>query len=371
MKRLRICFVATGAYPLLMNKEPDHIIGPDVHQVILAKALIKEFDITFVTYLEGINNTECTEDGIEVIKTYPVNANINRLSKLRLLWTGLKKADADIYYHAGGLPGAVSSFCKLHHKKYIYSISSDAIVDRKIISEPNKEFNNSGFSMEAIGNRMDIKTADRLIVQTERQKQKLSANYRKQSHLIKMPLSLGSSAQPLKAKPPVVLWVGSLAEVKRPDLFIELAASIPEYNFKMIGGSLNKKLSSKMLADAHKLANFEYLGPIAFSKIVPYFRKAAILVNTSLFEGYPHSFIQAWMSYTPVASINADPDEVICRYKLGFHSKSFGNLIRDVKILLENEDLRTEMGIKARDFVEKEHDVNKIINKYKDIMKTM
>jgi glycosyltransferase involved in cell wall biosynthesis len=70
------------------------------------------------------------------------------------------------------------------------------------------------------------------------------------------------------------------------------------------------------------------------------------------------------MHYVPVVSLNADPDELICEKKLGFHSKTFDQLVEDVKILLKDEQLRQKMGKNSRQYVEQEHDISNIIKEY-------
>ena len=91
-----------------------------------------------------------------------------------------------------------------------------------------------------------------------------------------------------------------------------------------------------------RVPNFDFLGVIPFSEVQEYFSRAAILVNTSMFEGFPHAFIQAWEHYVPVVSLNADPDGLICENKMGFHSKTFNQLVEDVKTLLKNKALIEE-----------------------------
>ncbi len=133
----------------------------------------------------------------------------------------------------------------------------------------------------------------------------------------------------------------------------------------MIGGhSGNQEFYDRIKAKSKRIPNFEFLGVIPFNEVDEYFSRASILVNTSMFEGFPHAFIQAWMHYAPVVSLNADPDELLCKRGLGFHSKTFDQLIEDVKTLLNNAALREEMGMNGRKYVEREHDLTNIIGRY-------
>jgi glycosyltransferase involved in cell wall biosynthesis len=171
---------------------------------------------------------------------------------------------------------------------------------------------------------------------------------------------------PEKAKPPVVLWVGAMAEVKQPELFVKLAEAIQEARFQMLGGSSgNKELYDTLKEQSKRILNFEFLGVIPFDEINEYFSQASILANTSMFEAYPpHAFLQAWMNYTPIVSLGDNSEEILCRYNMGFHSKTFDQLIEDVKILLKDEKLREEMGVNGRKYVEREHDLTHIVGEY-------
>jgi len=213
---------------------------------------------------------------------------------------------------------------------------------------------------------LDIKLADAIIVQNEYQEKMLKKNFGKDGFLIKMPFPLTEQGMPEKANPPIVLWVGAMAEVKQPELFVKLAEAIPEARFKMKGGHFggNQELYNRTKESSKRISNFEYVGTIPLNKDNEYFSRASILVNTSMFEGFPHAFIQAWMHYVPVVSLNADPDELLCKKGLGFHSKTFNQLVEDVKTLLKNEDLRKQMGENSRQYVENEHNITNIIREY-------
>jgi len=368
-KSIKICFVALTAYPLLAGKNADNIIGPDVHQLILAKELIKhDFKISFITYGEGGASVEYI-NGMEIIKIQRDVCRlrvVNIISKVFHIWNAARKANARVYVHTGG--ATTSLFCRLTGKKFVCNIASDAMVNRKLITRKIREFNRSRISIYAFGNLLDIKLADAVIVQNEYQKRMLKKNFGKDGFLIKKPFPLTEQGMSEKANPPIVLWVGAMAEVKQPELFVRLAEAIPDVRFQMIGGhSGNQGFYNRIKARSKRIPNFEFLGVIPFNEVDKYFSRASILVNTSMFEGFPHAFIQAWMHYVPVVSLSADPDEIICNWRLGLHSETFHQLVEDVKILINNETLREEMGVNGRAYVESEHDVTKNVLEYVDV----
>jgi len=368
---IKVCFIAPSAYPLLSGENPKSVLGPDVHQVLLANELIKyNFKVTFIAHNEGEAPIEHM-NGVEVIKIHEdayCLKILNIVSKVFRIWRAMRKANAHIYVYCGGTVGSFSPFCRLMKRKFILEISSDALVRGELVDRKIKGVKR--FSTSAISSCywLDIKLADAIIVQSEFQKKMLKKNFGKDSMAIKMPFPLSRQGMPGKAKPPMVLWVGAMAEVKQPELFLKLAEAIVEGGFQIIGGpSGNQELYNKIKERSKRIPNLDFVGVVPFREIDKYFSRAAILVNTSMFEGFPHAFIQAWMHYVPVVSLNADPDELICEKRLGFHSKTFNQLVEDVKTLLKDEKLREEIGRNARQHVESEHDITKNIKKYLEV----
>ena len=115
----------------------------------------------------------------------------------------------------------------------------------------------------------------------------------------------------------------------------------------------------------------EYIGEISYEKTNELLEKSSLLINTSLTEGFSNTFIQAWMRETPVITLNCDPDNLIKNNKIGFHSRSFEQLVRDVKYLIGNKDIINQMGKNARKYSIEHHNIEKIGKKYIDTFENL
>ena len=49
-----------------------------------------------------------------------------------------------------------------------------------------------------------------------------------------------------------------------------------------------------------------------------FFRQAKVLVNTSVAEGWPNTFLQAGAAGTPVLSFQVNPDNYLTKFNCGF-----------------------------------------------------
>ncbi len=355
-----ICFVSLNAYPLLSNKNIEYIGGAEVDQFLLANELPKSsFDVTFITYSDGGDTVECFNN-IRIIKAYEREkaSSLTLCSKALSLFNAMHKAKADIYFHSAGSSGIVALYCLLNNKKFIYRIPSDRDVDNKLSFPGEKRY-------RWFLNNMDIKLADRIIAQSEYQKELLKTNFNKKSIVIKNAFPIKPIEVKKPTNRPIVLWVGTIGKVKQPELFLELVISITNADFIMIGGPGNDlEFYNKIENKAKQIPNLRFLGFIPFGEIDVYFNKASVLVNTSMFEGFSNTFIQAWMNCVPVITLNSDPDEVVCKYKLGFHSRTFEQLVQDATEIISNKKLRNQMGINGRRYVEKEHNIKLVLENY-------
>jgi len=362
-QKIKICILSELAYSLLAGKGIRG--GAELQMTILAKELVKRsYDVSFVTFDKSLNSYEIIE-GIKVYNpfdskdsgyTYLNPKNLYKLLKI------LKKINADIYIQRGTTPltGIISFFTKLNKKVFLYSVSSDNIINIDLSLKSLKDLKKIFF-------RFGVKNCNLVLCQTKYQRDILKQVLHKDGKIIKNFYPFTTIEQKQKDSSVVkILWVGLIRKEKRPDLFLKLAKLFPEHSFWMIGGSSshNPEYYDEIKESAKMINNLIFIGYVPHDQIHQYYEKSHLLVNTSANEGFPNTFLEAWGNANPVVSLNFDPDEIICKYELGFHSKTFDDLVKDTYQLLINENLRNSMGINAKNYVLREHNVNNIIDEY-------
>lgn len=108
-----------------------------------------------------------------------------------------------------------------------------------------------------------------------------------------------------------LLWVSRCHPIKRPHFFLDLAEALPDVRCRMICPCEDRELWDSVSARASKLPNLEFIEKVPYHEVQEHYDTAAIFVNTSTFEGFPNSFIQAGLGKTALLSMCVDPDGMI------------------------------------------------------------
>jgi glycosyltransferase involved in cell wall biosynthesis len=98
------------------------------------------------------------------------------------------------------------------------------------------------------------------------------------------------------------------------------------------------------------LNHFKYLGKKKVEEVNELLESAHLFVNTSQRggEGFPNTFIQAWLRCVPVVSLEVNPDQLLDGQNTGICSGHFDQLVEDVKTLLSDVGRLAQMGKTAR-----------------------
>jgi glycosyltransferase involved in cell wall biosynthesis len=205
-----------------------------------------------------------------------------------------------------------------------------------------------------------LRRADSIVVQTERQAEHLAHYYRRKADAIVPNFHPEPSETIDKQGPPLVVWVANLKPWKQPEVFIRLAARLSDLTgvrFTMVGAMQGgpKAWREQLLREIHKATNLDYIGAKTQREVNELLARAHVLVNTSVQEGYPNTFIQAWQREVPVVSLTVNPDGVLDRQGVGICAGSERRLEEAVRLLLEDPALRNEYGVRAREYAARRH----------------
>jgi glycosyltransferase involved in cell wall biosynthesis len=366
--KLKICFMM-GAHPKI---KPG---GAEIQLYQIAQLMAKRrYKVYLVTDSSEINrnSTHWGEGRIEYYKIKSKNSFLKYFTVPLLIF---RRIDACIYISRGLFFSlATSLYCKLHRRKSVCMVASSADCIPVITSSVFEDLFKKGIESRVISllNQLGMCIADKVIAQSEHQKHLLNKNFGIRSIVIKNGMPIPCSL-PKKEHPPIVLWLASLKRLKRAEIYIELAKQCQDLDCKFIlaGRPSDKGYLQELLERMQGLPHIEYIGGVTFEESNELTGYASIFVNTSEYEGFPNIFIQAWMRETPTVSLDVDPDDVIKKNKLGFHSGSFEQMAKDVRFLIENKKVRQEMGRNARKYVLREHDIKKIVPKYIELIEKM
>lgn len=227
-----------------------------------------------------------------------------------------RQIDADLYccFGASNLSAEVAAFCRQAGKKYLLFIAGDGDLSPKYYSG-STEIDRYG----SLGHLCyyTLQQADQIIIQTQNQAEALRARFGREAQIIRNPLDLERFARP--DAPPeaqkTVLWIGKSSQVKAPDVLLRLAQRFPALPFAMILNKDQPELYQRILAE--KPPNVTILERVPIDEIEAYFATSFVLINTSLHEGFPNTFLQAGKYGLPILSLRADPDGFIEGYSCG------------------------------------------------------
>lgn len=303
--RPHVCFVAMNIYPTLTGStKVETVGGGEVQQTILARALVADgFRVSVLTADHGQpERVDC--DGVQIHRVPdPGRRGISGLRFIHPHLTdvvaGLHTIDPDIVYFriAGFRAAAAAWYARSAAKPFVYACASDLelLPDAK---EPSTRRDSFLF-------RSALRAADVVLVQNVRQQQLLKENFGKDGVVLPN-CYIESEAGKGDALGPV-LWVGTMRSLKGPEAFVELARKYPQRKFKMVGGADHQNpngqsyfLRLKNLAGT--VPNLEFVGYVPYREVGRQFDGASALVNTSPAEGFPNTFLQAWIRGIPTLS---------------------------------------------------------------------
>ncbi len=357
---MKVCIVAPYLYPYLNGQFPnEHIGGAEFQQQQIINALNKypDIDISVITLDYG-QTEEQYINGIRILKTHKPAGGVRFIRffypRLFLIWNALVMADSDIYYlrAASFMLLPVALYCKIYNKKMVYAAAHDT--DFQIGQELVKNIRDLWCY------RIGLRHADLILTQTRKQLELLDNSYGLSGEIVRN-FSAANQVEDVEEYPngpKNILWVATIRRFKRAELFLDIAQRLPQYNFVMVGGrdDVDKGYYYDIKTRALKIKNLSFKGFVPPNAIDQYFAEANLFINTSIHEGFPNTFLQAWSRGTPVITF-FDPDNIVQSQGLGIVVTSIDDVVPAVFKIMDWDKSRRE---EIRNYFVSNHTKNNI-----------
>lgn len=364
LNRPKICFVGLQNLPVLAREYNSHGIGGEqVQQTLLAKAFAQRgYDVSMIVADYG-QPEGAVWDGVKTIKGGALSGGIRFIRHFHPgitdLWRALKRADADVYYAscAGRHIGILAAFKKKYGRKLVFRVAHDSDC------EPANLLIRYWWDKRMY--EYGLRRADSILLQSAQQAESLGMNYGLTGRLARMLVEPGVMDLKHGDRMSDVLWVNNLRPFKRPDLLLELAESLGEVSFDMVGGALPRHAALyKEISDrSASIGNLRFHGQVPYHDVNDFYERAKLFVNTSDSEGFPNSYLQAWSRGTPVIAF-FDPDGVIRREELGYVPASIKEMRDVVRHLVNSPEEWERLSRACRNFMRQHYDVDDILSPY-------
>jgi glycosyltransferase involved in cell wall biosynthesis len=364
---MKLCFIAFGHTVVdVLNGDTRKSGGSEAQTAYLAAAFATLGHQVDLIYGDGrARSAPCVIAGVRCMDAFP---SWRRPGSLLTFWTALKESAADLIYARlrNDSLGLAGLFSKWHPgSTFVYALANDRDCNPWQAYDHNRWFHNP---LYALG----LRTADVVALQHEAQA-RLVKPYVK-GELILVPNLMPSVAcGPRKYEETDIdaIWIAKIRPQKQLHVFLDLAEELPHLQFAVVGGfaaDLDRKWRRDLEHRMETLTNLRFLGPQRFEDVMQFLAHSKVLVNTSYWEGFPNTMLEAWSVGVPVVSLEIDPGSVIQREAIGLVSGTVAKMIRDVERLVQTRPLNCEMGQRGLEYVRRAHSLEAVCRAFERIM---
>jgi len=366
-----ICLVAHNAAGAMFGGHQGYIGGVERQTSLMARWLAAQgYDVSLLTWDEGQADEEMV-DGVRVVKMCSRDAGLPGLRFFYPRWTSLnralERANADLYYHncAEYVTGQVALWCRLRGKKFVYSAASDLDCTPGL---PDMK----KWRVRTLY-RYGLLHADRVVVQTQKQQNMLREGFGLQSQVLPMPCPGPSEAEYQAPEPPRrdsarALWVGRICAHKCPERLLELARLCPDLHFDVVGPAEESDFAKEICNCARTLPNLTLHGAVPRTRMPEFYRQAACLCCTSVLEGFPNTFLEAWSYGLPVVS-TFDPDRLIADGRLGVAAEDAAGLAAGIGWLIQSPEEWRQISFRVRRYYVENHTLDAVMPRFVEVFR--
>lgn len=172
----------------------------------------------------------------------------------------------------------------------------------------------------------------------------------------------------------MIIFLGRIESVKRGWLFCEIAKNLPQYNFYILGQTFREKAeNTEIMHQYYDIENLNFLGHIDGDEKEYYLKNSKILVNTSIHEALPISFLEA-LSFGTLLVSNRNPESLTSKFGihvgevLGDGFDKINLYVDAIEEIMENEDDFKPLRYAAVNYIKENHNIDNITNTLRNII---
>lgn len=330
--------------------------GAEVQLYLLSLAIVEQYpdlELHFIVADYGQAETVTTPNGISLHRSIDFSKSI--LHNMLVFAKTFLACDHELVVQRAVSPFTpiICLLTRLLRGQFVYMVAHDAEVDGTHLFLRNP--------MIRWMFKWMLRNADRVVVQNEYQKERAMDLCRHQ------PLMLRNGYKLLEYHPNVgrstILWIGRNDWQKQPDVMIKIMEELTHLEFVMIcNPSMDVRSDDFVRIEkmASALPNCTFFDAVDYDEMLKMYSNARMIVNTSVSEGFPNTFIQAAMCAVPIVSLNANPDQILSRYEIGFCVDGDVEMMKERLKLLHQDNLLVErLGRNAYRYVTENHDITR------------
>jgi glycosyltransferase involved in cell wall biosynthesis len=350
--RVKLCILVPAHWEALMG-------GSQYQAKVLVDYLLAHYDVD-IAYLTTNAHPSFEPQGYRIVR-FSDRRGVRRYGSffdVVRLYRALERERPDIILQFVGSAhtGIAALYARRHGCKMIWRVTSDRSVEPETASWLRPHLR-----LERLFLNFGIRNASLILAQTEYQRATIAAAFPG------APVQVLPNFHPTApdcgrtgAVVKYVTWIANLKPLKNPGAFVRLARRFQSRNdvrFVMVGdgNSHDAAWTEGLLAEIAATPNLEYRGALSQADVNALLEHTDLLVNTSDYEGFSNTFIQAWMRRVPVVSLRVDPDRLLSRGGLGAVTGTEDSLFGCVAVLLDDPDKCAEIGARARRYALEHH----------------
>ena len=152
-----------------------------------------------------------------------------------------------------------------------------------------------------------------------------------------------------------VAWIGIFQYQKNLKELFNITKQLPEVQFKIAGRGYESidEETKRVVQNLKDLPNVKFIGLLPREQIINFLTESFCLLNTSHYEGFPNTYLEAFSTCTPVVTRKlTDPDGIIQKYSLG---KAVNDYDKLPNAILEIRNSKKEKKTKYGNYLKLNH----------------